>query len=295
MSHKYIIILLLVIWLVNCTENPLSNDDDNKIEKEKISGKVILDDGTSSDGIFVWLQGFNLNTLTDENGKFEIKLPLPENQNGGSGNTGKFTLYFFMGNYQSSTIDIEFANGKILEEQDNITNSGKLRDNDTLFALFNCKGLLSEEEDTDELLLKFDRDTVKAKFLFQFDVFDNSAQVFSLRQDRVPSNHGFFRTGIIFEPVDKDHDMVLVKTSKAQLDYDALSSNSTIYWSLDSLLYKNDFEEIEYLVSPYITVDHPELPVEFWDALGREKLEFTSAYLEYPIKIKKDKIKVVKY
>jgi len=160
--------------------------------------------------------------------------------------------------------------------------------------LFKCSGLLDPDELGDEIVMNFDKDTIKAKFLFQLDNYEETTRIFSLRQDKVPANFGFFRTGIIFDPVDGNHETVFMKTSKAQLDYDALLENSTNYWSFDSLLYKKDFEETEYYVFPYLIIEHPEMPEEFWDALGREKQEFNLNYLDYPIKIRKDKIKVVK-
>ena len=73
-QRRYIIIYFLIILTSGCTENPFANKD-QRISSRNISGRIYLTDGAKPQGIFVWLETFNVGTLTDENGVFKLTLP----------------------------------------------------------------------------------------------------------------------------------------------------------------------------------------------------------------------------
>ena len=283
---KYIKILLFVLVSISfstCTKNPFSNDDDNKLGKEKISGTVLLNDEVSRDGIFVWLETFNLSTYTNEEGEFSITVPLPENQAGGTGFDGEFTLYFFMGNYKADSVDVEFTQGKFLEDQDNISNSGILKNDINLMPILTIRSVL-DTDDLDGIVLDFNREGIYKKLTFELQLYSETQVIYSLREDNKWPARGFFRTGIVFEPVDDDYDPVFIESPEAFIFHNALLLNSTNSWAFELQLLKNDFEETEYKAYPFLLVDHPYLPGKLWDALGREKLNFDKNYLRYPFK-----------
>jgi len=291
---KYIPGLLLVIFfLSSCTENPFTSKENNKLEKEKISGTVVLNDSVAPDEIFVWLETFNLSTYTDEDGKFSITVPLPENQVGGTGFDGKFTLYFFMGNYKADSVDVEFSQGKFLEDQDNISNSGKLKNEIVLMPILNIRSVL-DADDLDGIVLDFDREGIYKELIFELQLYSETQVIFSLREDNKWPARGFFRTGIVFEPVDDNYNPVFIESPDAFIYHNALLLNSSNSWTFELRLLKNDFEEIEYKAYPFLLVDHPYLPEKLWDALGREKLNFNKNYLHYPFKRTHASVTVIK-
>jgi len=277
---------------INCTENPFANNDNNKIEKEKLTGSVNLVDGATPDGIFVWLEEFNLTTFTDEKGTFSIPIPLPENQAGGTGFDGIFTIYFFMGNYNVDSIDIEFSQGEILEEQDNITSKGVFKNSIDLHPILNLRSILDELDD-DFISINFDNDSISKNIFFDLQLYDETQVIFSMRQDLKWPEKGFFRTGMIFEPVNDDYSPIFVESPEALIYHDALLLNQSYTWTFELMLYKDDFEEIEYRAFPYLIIDHPGLPTKFWDALGRDKTNFDEHYFDYPFKRTAAKVQII--
>ncbi len=125
-------------------------------------------------------------------------------------------------------------------------------------------------------------------------VFDETQVVNSLRVDRKWPERGFFRTGMIFEPVDDNYNPVFVESPDAFNYHNALLKNTSNTWTFEMDLDRNDFEEIEYYVYPYVTIDQPGLPAELWNVLGLEKLEFGLDYLNFPIKMTSRKVRVFK-
>lgn len=291
--RRLFLLTITFSFMVSCTENPFANKDDNQIVKEKLSGEINLADGVTPDGIFVWLNEFNLSTYTDEKGEFSITLPLPENQAGGNGFDGIFTLYFFMGNYKADSVAIELSQGKILENQDNITNDGALKNTIDLYPMLTLQGVIGVEEE-DFVQIQFDTDSVFKKLLFNLRLYDETEVIYSLREDRKWPAKGFFRTGMIFEPVENGHDPVFVKSTESELYHDALLLDSTYSWTYELMLYRDNFEEIEYTAFPYLIIDHPYLPENLWDALGREKTNFDEHFFDYPFKRSGTKVQVIK-
>ena len=60
--------------------------------------------------IYVWLEGTELITQTDENGDFKMPLPTSSEQGTGSIVTGTYKLYFYLANYRLEYVTIELLN-----------------------------------------------------------------------------------------------------------------------------------------------------------------------------------------
>ena len=77
--------------------------------------------------IYVWLEGTELITQTDENGDFKMPLPTPSEQGTGSIVTGTYKLYFYLANYRLEYVTIELLNGEVVEDLSTISKEGELK------------------------------------------------------------------------------------------------------------------------------------------------------------------------
>jgi hypothetical protein len=116
----YFISALVVVF--SCTENPIFKD--KEIGGNTIKGKVALEDGQSAESVFVWLEGHNVSTFTDQSGAFQLGLPTSSETGGGM--TGRSRLYFYVNNYQLDSATVFFINGNLQ------TSAGDLDKNATL-------------------------------------------------------------------------------------------------------------------------------------------------------------------
>lgn len=282
-----IIGLIITLLVLNCTENPFAVKEDSQIEKQIISGHVLLKDGRSPEKIFVWMEELNLSAYTDSAGKFSFILPLAENQAGGTGYEGLFNIFFFMGNYAIDSVKLELTNGKLMKGQDYFTNDGKMRETVILRPYLHYETVEVGDAMIDSGVYIIPFDTLERITSFidvAFEVFDETRRIYSLREDIELPGGGFFRTGMIFEPVDLEHDFVFIKSPKAIEYFDAVLQNSNPVWTFQLELDRIDFADAEYWVYPYLKVWQPEVPEAMFDALGREKMIFGPNYLDFPIR-----------
>lgn len=124
MKRERILVLLLLaagfVILPGCTSNPFGS---NKISEGKraMSGTVRLADQSNSKDIFVWMNGFKISTLTDENGEFTLNLP----SQGGNGKvSGVFAVYFYMANYALDSAQVVVQNGEFLYSRGDLDKNG---------------------------------------------------------------------------------------------------------------------------------------------------------------------------
>ena len=119
--------LLCFLLFATCTRNPLSESSTiTSNERLKVTGKVQLSDGSSPSGVYVWLEGFNISTLTTADGSFLIELPAPQTQPGG-GLTGTYRIFYYLGNYQYETFQVNVSEGYFLFGQLSLNSEGEVR------------------------------------------------------------------------------------------------------------------------------------------------------------------------
>lgn len=101
-------LIFLFVCLLLCTENPLF--DDNQMTGNVIKGQVLLKDKTSDHFAYVWLEGFDLGTMTEKNGGFQLDLSTSKH---GGGLVGQFNLYFYVNNDQLDSATVLIHNGTV--------------------------------------------------------------------------------------------------------------------------------------------------------------------------------------
>ncbi len=123
----------LLLLMANCTENPFGGESDIST-KTTVSGRVILLNSSSSEGVYVWLEGLNVGVFTGPNGDFQLHLPSPSSQPGG-GFTGSANLYFYMANFQPDSTRLVLRSGEFLYSQGELNENGELLHPRTLTKL----------------------------------------------------------------------------------------------------------------------------------------------------------------
>jgi len=111
--------------MMACTKNPFGSDEITPGNRE-ISGKVVLSDDFNAEGVYIWLEGFDIGARSDANGEFKVSLPPAAAQGTPSGVTGSFNLYFYLANYGLKSITVVTRNGEFLFSQGEINKDGEL-------------------------------------------------------------------------------------------------------------------------------------------------------------------------
>ncbi len=120
--------------LSGCTDSPFDNEI--KPEARVMRGQVRLDDPQDAlAGVYVWLEGVNLSTRTDNTGKFQIEIPTSLTSAGGVAVNGVFRLYCYVANYTVSSAEIVVRNGQFEYGHGGLTPSGDLKEPMRLFKI----------------------------------------------------------------------------------------------------------------------------------------------------------------
>jgi hypothetical protein len=123
MKFLKIYLISSVVIVFFCTENPLFKD--KEIKGNAIKGKVSLEGRQSAENVFIWLEGYNLGTFTDQNGAFQLALSTSSQSSGGM--TGQFRLYFYVNNYQLDSASVVLVNGNIQAAAGDLDKNGTLK------------------------------------------------------------------------------------------------------------------------------------------------------------------------
>ncbi len=121
-----------------CTNSPFENDI--AAEARTLVGEVQLNDlQDSKSGVYVWLEGLNLSTRTDEAGRFELELPKTLDTQKVS---GVYRVYFYIANYGVQSVETVVQNGRFLYGQADVFVNGELKKPIRLFKILNVKLLV---------------------------------------------------------------------------------------------------------------------------------------------------------
>jgi hypothetical protein len=124
----FITALIALIGLSNfcgCTSNPFG-EDDIASGTGTIRGSVQLSNRASPEGVYLWLDGFNLSTRTDASGNFVLTLPPPSAQGSSGGISGVFNLYFYLANYLLASTQVATQKGGFVYARGDLNAKGEL-------------------------------------------------------------------------------------------------------------------------------------------------------------------------
>ena len=136
--YKLITIFLAFCTVIfYCSKNPFSESNTSIPNRTEIAGKVKLNDDSSPEKIFVWLEGFDISTNTNSDGNFKLELSdLAINQNGLN---GLYKIYYYVANYKIKTSSITIVNGKIKRNKGDVDKHGNIKNTIILEKLVDIK------------------------------------------------------------------------------------------------------------------------------------------------------------
>lgn len=267
---------------MSCTKNPFGSDEITPGNRE-ISGKVALSDGFNAEGVYMWLEGFDIGTRTNENGEFKVTLPPPAAQGTPSGVTGSFNLYFYLANYGLKSTTVVTRNGEFLFSQGEINKDGELNqpkelekflDINTIVEPASISTSYSGVVSVDVHLVTPLNDSATVVFPATFGrplgtailKHLDTGQLFSFQSLKGNPNQTAYIIGSVEQIIEKDFDI----------------------GGAGGVLPVGEYEVI-----PHILIRHEEIPTALLQSLGQNFLEPGADYLNIPIRREGGQLEVI--
>ncbi|MCU0644332.1 MAG: carboxypeptidase-like regulatory domain-containing protein [bacterium] len=274
-THFFRALLSAAILLLNqCTDNPFS-DTTISLPGTTIRGTVELSDGSSPDGVYVWLEGFDFGTFTDHNGRFQFKLPSPRSQ-AGAGITGTLKIYVYLANFNLATHTIVLRNGELDYVHSRIHENGELR-NSIYLSKF-----LDIETDIEPTSVDL---SYNGAIAVQLTLRALEDTVFVQIPDKTQGPLSILMT----QKISPDQDYFeIVVTHPFALNANMVADTITMVpkvWLAGFAMSPGRFPRGKYKIVPYFLIDpRSDLPAEMLNNLGRNIDRPVSEFLKIPTK-----------
>lgn len=268
--HYFIIIYFLIILISGCTENPFGNKD-QQISSRNIGGKVYLKDGAKPQGIFVWLETFDVGTRTDENGNFNLTLPSSMSEGGVTGGDGIFYLYFYVANYRLDSAQVVIVNGEVARSEGDINDNGELNEAKGLTKILNI-GI-----DIYPSFIEFDSWGRMTAIITLRAIYDNVEVASRKRME----NHVFKRSGLIFLDGEGNFVGTVGRGTGWRMGTEIISQ-SPKKWIVEMNVPPCDLPLGIYKVVPYLLVKQNNLPPQLIESMGTNVEALGPNYLNIP-------------
>ena len=293
-------LLLLLIFMVSCSD--LFNTDNESIKPLTINGTIELDDLKDAENVFVYLNKFDLSTMTDSLGNFELRIPPPGQQEERAGYNGTVIIYYFKENYISESMDIEFASGIIMTGQDEIDIEGTLYIPQVLEKAFSIKILANKFQNNDGII------DLNLNEILEIDIIKNTYDKGLKYYEYVLNNFwpetGFSRTGLYLMDKNNINNYYFLGKKESYIQDRYINSfkidTTLIFLTIE---YSNESNEIfllqlsngtkvelarinvlpgDYFVYPFFRMNHSELPEYVLDKLYPDlsNYEFDKSYFQ---------------
>jgi len=274
--NKIWLILLGLFVGFSCEENPFFWE--NKISERTITGIVKLDkvdqypDGRH-DGVYVWSEGLDVITTTGDDGSFELVLPMASDVSTGGIPDGDYTIHFFLGNYQISTVNLKFLSGKVVANVQVIDIDGELERIVYLDRYLGLKTTVSPNTITNS----FDNN-----INVSIDLEPDKNDLF-VNLKKIDSKDLIIYTGLLiqnFETKELAHSIDMEAASVRKELINRPSKRLGVEFNyLDVNLSKGIYEVI-----PYIFIDRVDIPKNLLKSLGVGYNDFNENYFKFPFK-----------
>jgi hypothetical protein len=274
--NKIWLILLGLFVGFSCEENPFFGE--NKISERTITGIVKLDkvdqypDGRH-DGVYVWSEGLDVITTTGDDGSFELVLPMASDVSTGGIPDGDYTIHFFLGNYQISTVNLKFLSGKVVANVQVIDIDGELERIVYLDRYLGLKTTVSPNTITN----RFDNN-----INVSIDLEPDKNDLF-VNLKKIDSKDLIIYTGLLIQNFDTKELAHSIDMEAASVRKELINRPSkrlgVEFNYLDVNLSKGIYEVI-----PYIFIDRVDIPKNLLKSLGVGYNDFNENYFKFPFK-----------
>ncbi len=269
MKNLFHYISPFLFLLFGCTDNAFFNDPITIDELTTIRGRVNLGTDVEAGGVYVWVDGFEYSTYTQEDGRFSIELPDPSLQPGG-GLSGIFKVYFFCANYRIKSASFLLLNGKIERNKGDVDNDGKI-----FPAVWLPKLLDIQTELNYNLLTAASKDSLVIRVHLT-----NLADTVIVRTFRQP--WGAANALVILSESGNPEEAILLKGATALWAEETLTHPVT--WIMIYKFPRDFFSVGKYYFYPLLEVVQDGIPQRLLNSLGDRLYAFDLDYLNVPYK-----------
>ena len=265
--HTYLLALFIEL---SCTENPFWSDPPTTVMK--LTGIVNTDNNITNAPAYVWLEGLDIDSVTNDNNEFIIELNSTQTPNGNI--NGPLRTYFYLHNYRIDHATIYFTDGHFSDSQTDFSTDGELLEPVLL------EKLVSAETSLPPIFNTSFEETLTVKL--DLDVHNSATWLIGYK--RVLSQNMYLPSGVIFRSIlypQVIHINRLYHDSIVPLEYDP---GSAITWT-----YEIDSDSLhtlsgDYEVFPFFLVNQDHVPDDLLYSLGIDDIfTINSEYLQLPM------------
>lgn len=268
-------LLFLLVYFLCCTENPIG-EDEIAAGKRHIRGQVRLSNNLSPEEVYVWLEGFNIATRTDAEGRFEFTLPVNSSYGNSGGIDGAFNLYYFLANFNLATTEVLVRNGEFLYGYGEINSLGELNQPKFLSRRLEVETKVRPESASITLLQA-------SSALLRIDVIlqaiNDSVVVY------FPGIVGDTRGPLLFRNTQTNETFIRRSRIAAFVPHEVDTIDSSpAFRTMVVELTPDLLPPAEYEVIPYLLVQDSEVPPQLIESLGNRVETLSPEYLSLPMK-----------
>ncbi|MFQ5770323.1 MAG: hypothetical protein ACE5HX_07290 [bacterium] len=281
---SFTIVIGFVISLsqqLSCTSNPLG-DSEIATASRKISGEVKVNTNENPEDVFIWFEGFNLNTRPDKQGNFQFILPSPAAQSSNGGITGIFNLYFYIANFNLVIKPIILLDGVISNSKEEINENGEFTQEILL-----TENLKISTEIRPKIVEK-DSGVISISATVILQTFKDTTDVF------FPTRVGTLSAPVFLEN-SKTGEISIIQTKvldKTVTDSLRVSTTAELR-ELEIELNLSEIPPGKYEVIPYLIVINPLVPQGLLDSIGTNVQNLGPNYLKIPFKRRDGQFEIV--
>ena len=257
----------------------------------KITGKVLTENNQTNVPVSVWLETFDLYTITDSVGYFSFSITNSQTPNGSM--NGPVNLYFFIHNYELDSVTVYFTNGMFSKEQTDFSEGGEL------LNPVEMKKILSGE-----VILHFNNNSIQTRDTLRVSVNLETHSAVSIDTYKyiLQEDGSDFHSGLFFRALTDNETVSIYRFSgtdqfgnsvEDQLRNLTYGANESITWTYYLLSDSLNLSSGDYEVLPYLLIRHDQIPIGLTEAHGGDSALTLSAYfLDLPIDILPDTLQI---
>lgn len=277
LSIVFLVIAITMFAQSGCTSNPVVDDKISSGQRQ-ITGNVQLDSENRPERVFVWLDGFDIGTYTNNEGNFSLTLSAGQNE----GVTGIFKLFFFVANYELDYENIAVRNGSFLFGQEGLDSQGRLRESKRLelFLIINTM--------VEPASIKFGSvDNIDISLVLQTNpaVSDTATVVF-------PKTTAGILGPVFFQNIDTD-ELFVFETLAVETQEMVIVGANPIERSASLKFFTLNLPTAKYAVFPFLHMAHQEIPAQLLNRIGPNFRELGLSYLRIPFSRKDGYLEVL--
>lgn len=268
--------VLCVLFAIGtgCTDNPFESDTAVQPSDRTLSGTVRLSDAEDHSGVYVWMEGFDIATTTDTDGRFSLTLPPPSSQTSGGGVDGIYNVYTFLGNYRLQRVRTAVREGAFVFPSSAISESGEVFE----------PILLQQKIDIEINLDKTHIEADSPRFITMDVALSTTSQPSTAY---FPRMYGEIEGPVLLHNL-RTGEVVIYSTVVVGVDLMDYVSLGPVPYTRRLLLNipKYALKAGLYEVLPYIVAKNEPIPLHLLNSLGEEVTALSEQYVFYPLRRK---------